>query len=149
MQRPPLLALISLLLCLYTSNLAWAQKELEAGTKALIELVDAKRGELARQKASISRLKEEPSLTSAQVRWLVEIEDALVEADSSYRRAKASVIVADENVGHRDAEMRRSAFRESLKSFDAATTRHDKATRDLETLTKRIELQSKKGDSTS
>lgn len=121
-----------------------AQNELEAGTKGLVEQVDKKRLLIAVQKYVISQQKEEPSLTDGQLKWLVTIEDLLVEADDIYSRARIEFFLSDKNM-NRDAEMRRVALFESVKTFSAAMTKHDKATRDLDTILTRIELQKKKG----
>ena len=161
MKRLFVSIVISLMVSLCAS--VWAQKEpdfesfkkeleqyekwinkLEPGTKVMVELVDGKRFRIAFARSRISKFKEEPSLTDSQLKWLVTIEDLLVETDNIYKRARLEFLLSDNNMNP-NAEMRRFAVFESVKTFSAAVTKHDKATRDLETLETRIELQKKKG----
>lgn len=120
-------------------------RELDQGTAALVEQVDAKRLAAAVQRYSLSQLKEEPTLTADQLRWVVAIEDMLVEADGIYLRARITLFLSDRNVGDRREEFRKLAFSEFINTFAAAAKAHDKASRDLDTLLTRVEVQKRAG----
>ncbi|MGH6627031.1 MAG: hypothetical protein ACRECD_10910 [Burkholderiaceae bacterium] len=94
------------------------------------------------RKAVVDPLKREPQLTMDEVKWLVEIEDRLIEAGRGLVAARTTIILAewaDKEVFRGGSEMRLRIMLESGK----AQQKKEKSVRDLRTLLQRLQLRSK------
>ncbi len=73
---------------------AFCSTPVSAQSNPLVEQIDVKRMVIAAQRRiNIEELKAEPGLNTDQLKWLVEIEDLLVEVDDIYARAKTMLIL--------------------------------------------------------
>lgn len=126
------------------SSRSSAQNEPAPGAKGLAEQADSKRLQIAAQRRVIARHKEGANLTDDQIKDLVTIEGVLVQADELFLQAKDFFLASNANLSQ-DANLRRSAFLESVKTYNAAMSKHDKATLDLEALLAGMGLQTGTG----
>ncbi len=121
-------------------------RSLSETTQNIVKAIDTQKLRIQLYKMSINELKPKSSLTSEQIRWLVEIEDAFVDAEAAYRVARGWYVLADEKVWPKD---QRGGLFDPLQSLSDAikksgegSRKYEKAKRDLATLRARIEVQS-------
>lgn len=122
-------------------------KRISESTRDMVKVIDIKQVEIGLHRMSIEELKHEPALTVEQLRWLVEIEDVLVEAEGKFRGARGNYIIADIGLFADDQntevnkKLKFHALMDASRLLTEASRRYDKAKRDLGTLRTRIEIQ--------
>lgn len=114
---------------------------------ALIMSINKELNRIYFQKRVVEKVKEEPHLSDLQLKWLIRIEDFLVEAAGHYRSAETMLLFEEAATlkGTTDVEytkmFKQQAFLKFLEQNAKAKKLHEKAGRDLKTLLVRMQVR--------
>lgn len=97
------------------------------------------------QAAILNGLKEEPALNTFELKWVVAIEDLLVDANNQYVGSELFFQVSAKHKKIGSTADGTRYYNEATLSFSRGKFKHDKASRDLKTLLIRFKVRTRHG----
>jgi len=95
------------------------------------------------QAAILNGLKEEPALNTFELKWVVAIEDLLVDVNGEYNVSKVFFQVAAKHNKTGSKAYGTHFYNEATLSLSKGKFKHDKVSRDLKTLLKRFKVRTR------